>query len=213
MNRAMAFGFAVFVSLVSIHSQRGGAGAFPDAWEFSRGASCWSSVAACRAGSFAGRDGVLWLSALGAAGSVYWIARLASWRGLAFLGVSLLTPFGWNLLGMGADSFGALAVIVALGSRHRLVGSVVACAAHLSAGLACLAAVLCRRFGLRYTYTRLLLSFGLGEAVTLRLLGVLTHSTEVTQLQWRYMLPGTVFLCARAVMGRSAVPKVVYASA
>jgi hypothetical protein len=125
--------------------------------------------------------------------------------------LALLTPFAWNLVGMGADSIGALAVIVALGFRYRLLGSLAACVFHLSAGLAAVATVLCRRAGLKYSNARLLLSFGFGEAVSLRLLGVLTHSAEVTQMQWRYMLPGTVFLCARAAVGRSSVPEVAYA--
>jgi hypothetical protein len=60
---------------------------------------------------------------------------------------------------------------------------------------------------LTVSYSRLLLSFGFGEAVALRL----HPSPEVSQFQWRYMLPGVVFLCVRLAVGRTTVPRVVYA--
>jgi uncharacterized membrane protein len=160
----MSFVLALVTAVLTCHSIKNGAGAFPDTYEFARGSSCWSSSVACGLGRLDGMDGIMWGCALSASGVVFWVARMSGLRGLFYLAISCLTPFGWSLLGSGADSLGALAVIIALGSRYRALFGLCVCAFHLAAGLSLLASLFARRIGVVVATPYLFILSAFGEA-------------------------------------------------
>jgi uncharacterized membrane protein len=215
LKASWSFSFAVFAAFFTCHAIKGGAGAFPDADEFARGSSCWSSSVACGLGKYQGRDGLMFGCALAASCIVYWVARMGGLRALFYLCIACFTPFAWSLFGAGADSLGAMAVLLAIGGRYRGLGGVFVCFFHLASGLSFLGALFARRLGVRIHTSYLMLLAGLGEVIVLRVHGFLGSVSEPTEMQWRYLLPGVVLLVVKFANDRaksSRLPKVVYSS-
>lgn len=159
----------------------------PDSYSYAQGRSWWSSPVAAIVGGFGGMTLLSIFSAIAALAYVglglYWL-RNSPVLAFGWCSLVLVGPWGAALGCAGADAAGAVALALLRRRGYRAVPAV--CGLHLAAGLA-LAAQRTTRNMIAPGYA-LLLACG-GEVVVLRALGLVTHSHEPTQMQWRYLLP------------------------
>jgi hypothetical protein len=187
---------------VSIYS---GGRLVPDTGSYASGGSAWSSPIAALAGRLGGLELVRLVALLAAIASLYVLFRSSSGWTFPTIVAVLLLPVGAAYLCAGADALGVLAVVVVLRrSRHAVTRFLpLVCAAHLAAGLG-LAASLAARRTMKLPLPAGLLAAGICELLFLRGLGLLGGSSEPTQLQWRYTLPG-LFAVLACTSGAAAV--------